>query len=817
MPNHRINTKSFSVWLYDLTAIYLFSPYLIFFIGWLQAPWALFFSILLITGYIAARKAYLADADLRTQIGDWGGKASFSTFGLMLLACVFLIAISGAGGYGAQIRDWEKHEIILSDLIRRDWPVIYNYLGVDVGLVYYIAYYLPAALVGKLAGIDVAHHFLALWTLVGLVLSVIWFAIISRQKPAYAVTIFIFFSGLSIIGATLTLLPGADLHPEGVTWGRELGEIHLGTWAVWQYRSNMAALFWVPQHAIPAWLVSGVLIASFVYSPKRINVLWFWSASALWSPFTTLGLLPLIAADSVKNIKTRWWQGLRVYASPQNLVGIMLMLVGLLYYATKLKPISIVFATDFRYGTVFSEMGRWSSPLQLGLALLIFWILEFAIYFLLDRYLSYRDAEHMRTIYRAVFISLLILPIFVFGQFNDLVMGASLPMLFFVATIVGRNGYLLHHVARWRSLVWVFVIILAGISPAVEIFNQLAVMARQGAWRKTEIGATRTLAEQYVIQPSLMQQYASRLDTPFFTLLGRLDAGSLQVTTPPFAPLLFADSIVLTDVWIKPLDADAGDTIDVQLLFQAIQQVDTNYAVALRLIDTQNNVIWENQAWPLGMPTSTWTPSRQKWHDHYAVIIPAEAEPGLHRLEMYLFNPETNDRITPRRIDTGEETDATTPLALIKVGDLSQTQKFDSLDTPVSFGSGMALISYNLTNAVPLSAGAVWTIELLWQTQTMPQAHLTRFAHVIDGDGKVLAQNDNPLVDDFLSAHLWREGLQLSDRFSVEVPEILVAGEYQIVVGLYDSQTQQRLSVYTAGQSIGDAYRLDQLNISSGR
>jgi hypothetical protein len=410
---------------------------------------------------------------------------------------------------------------------------------------------------------------LAVWTLSGLVLSVLWFAIISDRKPAYAVIIFVFFSGLSVVGAALTLFPGINLHPESVTWSHELGEIHLGTWAAWQYRSNLAALFWVPQHAIPAWLLAGILITNFLYSSTRANSMWYWSASLLWSPFATLGLFPLIVADGVKRIYLQRWQGLRTYVSLQNLIGILLMLMVLLYYTTKLKPISPVFESNFRYGTIFSEIARWNSPWQLMLALLVFWILEFAIYFLLDRFLSYQGAPHMRAVYLAVFIWLLILPVFVFGEYNDLVMGASLPALFFVATIVGRNGYVLHQAARWRSLMWTFVIILAGISPAVEIANQLAVMVRQGAWRKVEIGAPRSLAEQYVIEPSLMQQYASRLDTPFFSLLGRQGGDAVQSNAPPFAPLLFTDSIVLTDVWVEPRDTVPGSAIDVQLLFQA--------------------------------------------------------------------------------------------------------------------------------------------------------------------------------------------------------------------------------------------------------
>ncbi len=54
--------------------------------------------------------------------------------------------LSGIGGIGFQHYDWNKHNAILSDLVRESWPVGYTYYGRPVALVYYIAYYLPAAL-----------------------------------------------------------------------------------------------------------------------------------------------------------------------------------------------------------------------------------------------------------------------------------------------------------------------------------------------------------------------------------------------------------------------------------------------------------------------------------------------------------------------------------------------------------------------------------------------------------------------------------------------------------------------------------------------
>ena len=82
------------------------------------------------------------------------------------------------GGYGYQTGDWAKHGILLKDLVDYPWPVFYEYYGATIGVTYYVAYYLPAAVIGKVGGLVLANQFLVLWTLLGLILAIFWFALV---------------------------------------------------------------------------------------------------------------------------------------------------------------------------------------------------------------------------------------------------------------------------------------------------------------------------------------------------------------------------------------------------------------------------------------------------------------------------------------------------------------------------------------------------------------------------------------------------------------------------------------------------------------
>ena len=89
-------------------------------------------------------------------------------------------AFVGVGGFAPQATDWIKHNAVLSDCVRQPWPVVLMDRADRWPLVYYLAWYLPAALVGKVAGYAAAQVALWVWTSLGVMLAGGWFARLTR-------------------------------------------------------------------------------------------------------------------------------------------------------------------------------------------------------------------------------------------------------------------------------------------------------------------------------------------------------------------------------------------------------------------------------------------------------------------------------------------------------------------------------------------------------------------------------------------------------------------------------------------------------------
>ena len=87
----------------------------------------------------------------------------------------------------------------------------------------------------------------------------------------------------------------------------------------------------------------------------------------------------------------------------------------------------------------------------------------------------------------------------------------------------------------------------------------------------------------------------------------------------------------------------------------------------------------------------------------------------------------------------------------------------------------------------------------------------TVFVHLVGagGDDAALAQGDGPPLDGRWPTSLWPPGLTLDDNHTVPLPENLAAGTYQLLVGLYDPATGERLRLPDGR----DAVRLDGVEI----
>jgi hypothetical protein len=83
-------------------------------------------------------------------------------------------------------------------------------------------------------------------------------------------------------------------------------------------------------------------------------------------------------------------------------------------------------------------------------------------------------------------------------------------------------------------------------------------------------------------------------------------------------------------------------------------------------------------------------------------------------------------------------------------------------------------------------------MTLYWQaTQAVRPSYVT-FVHVLDSAGQLRAQSDQ-IPDDALPTYAWAPGEVIPDHHVIHLDESIPAGEYSLVVGVYDSLTQERL------------------------
>jgi len=97
-------------------------------------------------------------------------------------------------------------------------------------------------------------------------------------------------------------------------------------------------------------------------------------------------------------------------------------------------------------------------------------------------------------------------------------------------------------------------------------------------------------------------------------------------------------------------------------------------------------------------------------------------------------------------------------------------------------------------------------VDLYWQAEIPFPDDLTVFVHLLDAEGKIVAQGDGPPVLGHYSTSKWQPGEVIRDRHAL-VPTLGGALETgtQLRIGLYYPQTQQRVAVIDeTGQFVGD-------------
>ncbi|MEO8275035.1 MAG: hypothetical protein ABI639_02390 [Thermoanaerobaculia bacterium] len=493
-----------------LTALalgYLALPLVLFVVGWLRLSVALpLLALMAATGW-SLRDELARRVPLR--------KRQAIVFGIV---AVLWVALSGVSGLGHRNPDWAKHDSVLKGIVEQSWPVVYDMTAPGIeghrhGLVFYLAYYLPAGAIGKLLGWQAALMALALWTAAGIWLVLSAFSRLlggsqfERERAgegpvaapgrtaALATCLFVFASGLDAAGSWIR-----NGHGFAIT-------DHLEWWAgMWQYSSNTTLLFWVPHQALAGWLATALLLDGLDREGGSRAAPVVVAATLLWSPFVALGCLPMASLGVLRSRR----DALRFWPNWSTVPAIGLLLV---FYYSALQRERLPAALDARF--IFGA----------GAGLFaLFVVLEFGALWWLVR--PERSGTASPWIWGAVGGALLVLPFFRLGYYNDFVMRTSIPALFALWVFTGRA---LLDRARGAFSRAALLVLLAGgaITPVTEMARALH------GWRLVPptLAATRDLPLAHA-NAELARQYLAPLDAFFFRYAARRSGDFPAVDRP---------------------------------------------------------------------------------------------------------------------------------------------------------------------------------------------------------------------------------------------------------------------------------------------
>ncbi len=387
------------------------------------------------------------------------------------VAAVFLLALlwsylGGMNGHYYQSSDWDCRNAVFFDLIQLDWPVIYERNG--AALVYYIGFWLPPAIIARLfqavtGSVEIAREagriLLWLWSSAGLTIIILMiFRVVGAQtgkKRIFAVILFVFFSGMDILGAVIRNTTGDVFAPD---------HLHLEWWMRgFQYTSITACLFWVFNQAIIPWMIT----LCFLTEEDPRNYVFYATACLLCGTLPCVGLAGLMlvkaAIYGAKKLKQKEGKTFRKNIfSVQNLLTLLIIFPMIAAYLLSANTFKDVFGDKLRLpvaqasaeeqitetteeeNTVITEQPVekpkykvFYIPFRIW-GLFLFVALEVGIYML-----CIWPDHRKEPLFYAIAIGFFIIPFIHIGRSYDFCMRASIPLIFIVMLYVNR--FMLEH------------------------------------------------------------------------------------------------------------------------------------------------------------------------------------------------------------------------------------------------------------------------------------------------------------------------------------------------------------------------------------
>ncbi len=247
-----------------------------------------------------------------------------------------------------------------------------------------------------------------------------------------------------------------------------------------------------------------------------------------------------------------------------------------------------------------------------------------------------------------------------------------------------------------------------------------------------------------------------------------------------------------------------GDRLRITLYWQALQDLNSDYFVSTNLLDPSGESYAQRVTEPAfgAAPTSLWRQG-ELVPDNFDITVPADAHDGKYRIEVSLLDRKKADLLLPL---IGPQDRLVLDPITVAHSPISPQAITHPLTVMLGEPTLITLAGYDLA---PTRAGDSLSLTLYWRPERTIPLDYSVFIHLLDPNGKMIAQQDGPPQSGNAPTSWWRPGELVQDTHALSIPEGL-NGKYQIELGVYDSATGQRLAIFDGDgrRQPNDAWRL---------
>lgn len=315
-----------------------------------------------------------------------------------------------------------------------------------------------------------------------------------------------------------------------------------------------------------------------------------------------------------------------------------------------------------------------------------------------------------------------------------------------------------------------------------------------------------------------------RCFAPLALIVGTIAALALDVLPAYARPQLFTAAsprpratdiyisydhkLALTGYVLPRQEVAPGDDLVVRLIWRAEATMSTSYTVSLQIVDADYQVVGRTDRLPGtgNFSTTLWKPGNEFQEAYRVQLDPQKAQsPQLGHLlvvvQEYAASSSGGDDFATRSVLTpldGQSHETLPAFADLRLGPAAA--RVPQGQHRYTMGSLAHVINLDVPTGAVRRGQRLTAVLDMQPLQTAARRGVV-FAHLLDAQGKVVAQQDAEphLVGHLYPTTIWVPGERLSITLDVAVPSSVTPGTYALEVGMYWQDDSTRLPVVDAG------------------